>query len=691
MYEISEDIIGLLVNNEGWLMDKVFEYAHKHDYTKYFSIHREAWRILISEITESIVKEIKIYGINSPELNPDDDYRQDPVSSFGVKEAKRHRKQGVTMQMYLGLMKYYRQSYVELINKTVFDSTLQHKYILFINRCFDRIELGSVTEWNGTPEKKKRFESQSSVKVTNNETNKYLTIFKRFFSPVILLDHQNKIVSFNLEASKLFSSFGISGKIYNDDNSFSFAPREVINKINELIDSNDEEASLEIFIDTIKGKRFFQVLFKKIVDVDENFKGTVIMFNDLTHHKEIEKKFENAMLKAEEADQLKTAFLANMSHEIRTPMNAILGFTEILLNTNHSNKERSGFLKLIKTSSNDLLTIIEDLIDIAKIESKQLKIKNRPCRLYDIMLELQALLLEVLKRFGINDTVELRIKVNEADKNLIIHTDRERLKQVLSNLLNNAAKFTDEGFIEFGYNYSDPSGILFFVRDSGIGIPAHMKDNIFNRFAQIESNNRKNYRGAGLGLTICKNIVSLLGGNIWVESIPDNGSSFEFRLPLLKVPEELNKKPDNKTSQIIDSNVNWSDKNILIAEDDDSNFYYLSELLKVTRINIFRAKNGLEAINIAESEERIHCILMDIKMPEISGIEAAKFITRIRPEIPVIAQTAFALDGDRERCMEAGCCAYITKPVRKETLFILLDKYLKENKLFKMKSTAFQQ
>jgi CheY-like chemotaxis protein len=203
-----------------------------------------------------------------------------------------------------------------------------------------------------------------------------------------------------------------------------------------------------------------------------------------------------------------------------------------------------------------------------------------------------------------------------------------------------------------------------------------MKDKIFERFTQIEGTNASNHHGAGLGLAICKNLVNLLGGNIWVESVVGKGSDFFFQLPLREIPTNLKTEAPVISNNEAESNIDWTGKHILVAEDDEVNFIYLNEILKATNAKIYRAKNGLEAINIAESEEKLDLILMDIKMPEVDGLEAAKYITTIKPDLSIIALTAFAMDGDKGLCIRAGCCAYITKPIDKQKLLFLMEKYL---------------
>jgi len=680
---MKDSLITLIANNEGWLKKRVHEHAGKNGYSRYSSLLSEASRTSANRLISSIVKVLNEIGINSPQLSPDIIYSQDPLSFYGVIEAKINRKEGIALNVFMELIKLYRQSYIDLINEFINSPAKQNNYNLFINRCFDRIELGYITEWSNNPA---NIDDKEIMDIGADKPNKYLSVFESLFEPIIILDDHKRILNYNNAASKIFTNINISDKQCNNVISSQFLPVDVIDIIDRFNFSSENEVSFETFLNIDKEKKYYQVFLKKMIENDGKLKGIIIMFNDLTQHKEIEQTLHDSIKKAEESDQMKTAFLANMSHEIRTPMNAIYGFTELLLSTNPSRKERLEFLQMIRTSSNDLMTIIEDLIDIAKIESKQFKIKPKVCKPYSIITDLQVIFQEVLKRYGIKDAVELRVQVSEAHRNIVMETDKERLKQVLSNLLNNAAKFTDSGYIEFGYEFADRSTIIFFVKDSGMGIPGDMKDKIFNRFTQVESNDRKEYRGAGLGLAICKNIINLLGGNIWVESKPGKGSDFFFRLPLIKPSNESEAESIDTSLSYKEKISDWSERNLIIAEDDESNFIYLSELLKPSQIKILWAKNGMEAIDIAESDQKIDCILMDIKMPIISGIEATQYILGIRPEIPIIAQTAFALEGDKEKFLEAGCSAYITKPIKKEELFELLEKYIQKNKISKLKT-----
>lgn len=687
MYEMEDEFIGLLVNNEEWLKGRVLGYARKYEYTKYLLTFHNSDRTLISDISQAIILAVKAYGVTPPELHAEDKYCFDPVSSLGIKEAHKHKTNGIALTIVLGLMKYYRQSYFDLFYESAINTKKQIACFSFLNRCFDRIELGLITGWNSNLETNPAANNDAYFAESVQIEDYYKIVFENHSVPTIFLDNQNRIVNFNRAASKLFTNLRISAYYYYDENTPGFAIPEVIKGINDLISSVSKELTFDISLETPEGKRFYNLFLRKVDGNNNKFNGIILTFNDLTQYREIVQNLQHAVNKVEESDQMKTAFIANMSHEIRTPLNAILGFTDVLLHTNYNKKERTEFLELIRTSSNDLLNIIEDLIDIAKIEAKQLKIKTKPCKPFELVVDLQAIFHEVFKRFGIQDSVELRYTVKDSDKDLIINTDRERLKQILTNLLNNAAKFTDNGFIEFGFKRTDPTSLLFFVRDTGMGIPKDMKEKIFDRFAQVEQSNRNDYRGAGLGLAICKNIINLMGGHIWVESEPGKGSSFYFSLPLMPVTDTIDKIDIGNTDMFPELKINWSDRTILIAEDDETNFIYLSELLKATKVKLVRASNGLEAIKFVEMEDQLNCILMDIKMPEIDGLQATKYISGIRPEIPIIALTAFALEGDKEKCLNAGCKAYLTKPVKKEQLFQLLEKYLRIEKLEEMKST----
>ncbi len=670
------DFIRLLRNNKNLLIQYVLNYIEKRDFLKDIDRLQETLETSISRLSNSLVSATKKFGLDTSELIFDTNSSKDPVSNSGKSEAIRHIEAGITISTCMMLIKYYRYSYADLIEESSFDCESKKKLNCFTANFFDRFELGYITERTSVQIDATVEESQLSNHEILDEKNRYLTVFDSFYVPIILLDRTSNVINFNIAASELFTGIKRAEVLcYNDAVSTSIL-NEISCKIRDFSVSTEVENCFETTIDTDTEKHYYKVIFKKLNGVDEKLRSTVIMVQDLTEQHTTEANLLDAKVRAEEADKLKTAFLANMSHEIRTPMNAIIGFTELMLNKKYSKNDQDEYLKLIRRSSADLLNIIEDIIDIAKMESKQLKVKYKACKPFEILTDLKAVFSETLRRYGTNDDIELKLNINKEVEDIICYTDGERLKQVISNLLNNAAKFTNKGYIEFGYRVSDNSSLFFFVRDSGLGIPEEMKEKIFERFIQLGGPSSLNTGGAGLGLAICKNIVGLLGGTIWVESKAGVGSDFCFELPLREVPRNVLKNMDMTNTNLKKGYPQWHNKVILIAEDDEINFIFLNEILSKTGAKILHAKDGLKAIDFVETQEKIDLILMDMKMPKLGGIEATRYISTIRPNIPIIAQTAYALDGDRAKCIDAGCCAYIIKPILREKLFQLIAQYM---------------
>lgn len=376
---------------------------------------------------------------------------------------------------------------------------------------------------------------------------------------------------------------------------------------------------------------------------------------------------------AEEADKLKTAFLANMSHEIRTPMNAILAFSNFLKDPELSWKQRDEYVKYINSCSISLLHLIDDILDTAKIEAKQLKIVKSKCCVNSILNELYAYFLNHKK--CLNGSVKLEVNLESVQKNYFVITDGTRLRQIISNLLDNAFKFTDHGKIEFGFNFKD-NLLQFYVNDTGTGIPEEKLALVFKRFGQVHDHSQKVYKGTGLGLSISKNLTSLLGGNMWFESREGEGSCFFFTIPANNFEVSEIKSPTNSIDINVENVINWKPYKLLIAEDDDLNFKLIEIALKKTQAKITRATNGEEVLDILSKNPDIHLVLMDIQMPVLDGYEATRRAKALYPQISIIAQTAFAMSDDKEKCMEAGCDDYISKPIDINELYNKLGRLL---------------
>jgi len=378
-------------------------------------------------------------------------------------------------------------------------------------------------------------------------------------------------------------------------------------------------------------------------------------------------ELEQAKIKAEESDRLKSSFLANLSHEIRTPMNAIIGFANFLKMPETTAEERVEFIDIINSSGKQLLSIITDIIEISQIEVNLVVLKEEPV---DIDVFIVNIFKELSLSKQINKGVDFKLTHSSPELLEKIITDETKLKQVITNLLTNAFKFTKEGFVEFGYKPVNNSFLEFFVKDSGIGIDKKLHKIIFERFRQAENELQFMHSGSGLGLAISKAYVEMMGGAIQLQSEPGKGSLFSFKIPYKTAENEKSVAPEihiQKTNQ-------FNHDVILVAEDNDWNFRLVQGIFSKEPVKIIRAFNGKEAVDICKNNPNVNLILMDIKMPEMDGHEATRQIKAFWPDLPIIALTAFALSGDKEQALESGCDAYISKPMKKDELFRLIQK-----------------
>jgi len=410
----------------------------------------------------------------------------------------------------------------------------------------------------------------------------------------------------------------------------------------------------------------------KIPVRDERGVITMIVgiYKDVTEMMNIENELKNARDRAQESDRLKTAFLANMSHEIRTPMNGILGFVNLLRDQDLSDEQKDLYLKHIEQSSNQLLAIVNDIIDISKIESGQLKISNRPVRINTVLDEIYSSFFHRIRGDAPGEKkVTFMLEKGEDAPDFTIVIDDSRLSQIFNNLISNAIKFTEKGQISFGYILKKRY-IQFFVRDTGIGISTDKIELIFDRFGQDDESKVAHPSGTGLGLSISKSLVQLMGGEMWVESTVGKGSEFFFTLPLVKGSVQEREIPiSNKSYQ-------WQGKQVLVAEDEELNWMFIREMFKTSGAEVRRAKNGLEVVKMAKKSSP-DVILMDIKMPELDGIEATRRIRKFNTEVPIIAQTAFVMAEEKSESLQAGCSHFLTKPLDRTILMEIIDSYFR--------------
>ncbi len=420
------------------------------------------------------------------------------------------------------------------------------------------------------------------------------------------------------------------------------------------------------YFDSVKRNTDLKNIIENQTEQIEKLKGDLNNIHGKLDEKVLKRTSELHTLleKTVESNRLKEAFLEKISREIRTPLNSILGFVNLLNDSNLDKLDREYYLKFIRESGNNLLTLIDNIVDFSRLETGELLVEYKKCNLNVLVADL----VDKYRSRLIREKSKVTIIYNKPDFAVESLADCRRILNILDQLINNAIKFTTQGKIEVNYKINK-SHHIFTVSDTGIGIDAIYQDIIFERFYQIETEAKEYFQGAGLGLTIVKGLTDLLGGKIEVKSEPDKGSDFSVYIPF---KEYKTKESDRKKT---DLSINWKGKTILIAEDEDSNYHFLEAILKKTNAKILWAPDGLKFLEIMDQNKNIDIVLLDIKMPGINGFNAIKVIRQQNISIPVIAQTAFNQPEDKQRCLESGCDDYLAKPIDKDLLLSKISKF----------------
>jgi PAS domain S-box-containing protein len=425
-----------------------------------------------------------------------------------------------------------------------------------------------------------------------------------------------------------------------------------------------------------KDGHFVNLSTRSVIVKNENADiiGALTISRDITSLKKVHEELVKANVEAEASNRLKSSFLANISHEIRTPLNSVVGFANLLLANDLTNDVKEEYIEHINHNSEKLLQIIGDIIDLSRLESSQIEITYEEASVNSIVNEIVEDARKIIKR---NEKSIIINVLNLLEENGdLIFTDRIWLKRVLNHLMDNAVKFTLEGSVSLSYA-KENENLVFRIKDTGIGINKENLDHIFEEFRQEIDGHHRPFEGLGVGLTLAKEVIERMGGKIFVQSEKGVGSEFSFSIPYRPAGGSTRLRSKIAASEPQNFQLNWSNKTCLLVDDNKDVLLYLNRTLADTGIKTLSARSGIEAIEIVKSIPGIDVVLLDMQMPEMNGIEATKEIRNIRKDIPIIAQTAFIFEDDKDIILEAGCDACLIKPIRKDHLLTVMSSFLK--------------
>ena len=643
----------LLLGHEDWLIYRVIDYAKANDYSQYTPTLVSAWRESVVGLRDELVRALDEH----PELLPmsaDHDYCTDAYTAFAIGSARRHRARGVTLALFLGLTKFFRLTFLDLVDKECRPEPERHRAREFIARYFDRIELAISIDWASLGENEKIAEVQDKNRALANEKDKYLAIFESLEDPVFVLDEANDYENMNGAAWRLFGVENDPGELYYRPEGASAALEAVAARLDPsaLVDG----ASLSL--QTPDGESFFDVRRRDILDICDKYAGSVVILNDVTTHK-------HALRAAEEANRAKSAFLATMTHELRTPLNGVLGAMRLIRDEGLTDAQNE-FAATIERSGERLLGVINNVLDYSRIEAGRLEIERAPFLLTEMLDGVLAIVRPRAIESGVRLSLDESVRHNGHRLG-----DAGKIQQVLLNLVGNAMKFAPGGCIEIGVRPVDGvrGRMRFEVADDGIGVDAEALPRLFEPFTQIHPHTTDRGQGAGLGLAISRALVAGMGGEIGAGRLEAGGSLFWFALDLPTVQAPVRTAapaPQPETSE-------RNNRTILMVEDDEVNRVVGKALLERRGQRVLTACTGMAGVE-AVRDHPVDVVLMDIRLPDIDGFEAARRIRTLfgeaphRDRVPIIALTAQVEPSDAAACDAAGIDDLVVKPFSPDDL-----------------------
>lgn len=516
----------------------------------------------------------------------------------------------------------------------------------------------------------------SMQEVSDSTTDLLLNYFNLEKTDVLIYDiHENRFSSL-ITLSKFYIINSLPASLEDLESSFTEELHENLNSVLYKLSDNKTYNLQTKYAHNPGDSKENTPINLDVIPIGPKNEKFIFVIKDFSKEYKKQKELIRSREKIDESDKLKSIILSNISHHIRTPLNSVTGFAELLATTSLNDEKRQEYIDIIKRQSKRILTLIDDLSEIAKLESGNINISKTPCSLNLILREL---LLGINKHRAEKRKELVKIESNLPKSGLDILTDSGRLLQALTHILNYSLRYTQKGKIELGYTLDvENQRIEFYVQDTSEGLTKDEQKIIFNKFTAIDNTESTRLDDPGLGLTIAKTIIKALGGRIWVESEVNSGTKFIFTLPY----EPFISSEDQKDEQVDDLpqqlQYEWPNKVILVVDDEEVNAMFLDAVFHGTSAQMIFAKNGQEAIELCKSINKIDLILMDLKMPVLNGLKATKEIRKFNTKVPIIAQTALASEEDRQNCEIAGCNDTITKPIEVEQLLEMVNRYISD-------------
>ena len=630
----------LIAANESWLVKRVLGYAKRQGYTRFSSTLAEPWRESICGFSEPLLRTLEASAVPL-ELPASTDYLQESIVEFAVEEARLHRRRGIPLALFLGLTKYYRQAYVDLLAEKAYPGQDLERDRLLIERFFDHVEVALCSEWTAVGVSEQLEEARANNRALTNEKNKYLTILESLNDPVVLVDDHRQIENLNHAAAVLFGETAVPGQGYYGQQRYDLLESQ----LDGLLAKQNTMDRFEYALETKQGQREFEVKARRMLDVSEKFVGTVLILSDITEYK-------SAKRQADLASRAKSTFLATMSHEIRTPITGILGIAR-LLQDGPLTTAQAEYVEALVSSGEVLSALVNDVLDYSKIEADVVEVENAAFDLHNLVQQVANLVAASAEAKGLALTSE----IEEALPKRIVG-DETKIRRILLNLATNAVKFTPAGSVAISVRRSG-TAIRFLVKDTGIGIPGEAQRKLFTPFVRHPAEGGVQASGTGLGLAICRKLARAMGGDVGFESHPGTGSAFWFDGLLTTATDSASLDPTEAGAQL------HGDLQVLLVEDNDVNRLVTEGFLQRDGHRVQAVTSGEAAVEALPSCAA-DLVLMDVRMGGIGGLEAIRRIRALPdPEaakVPILVLTADLATTEERSCFDAGADGVLGKP-----------------------------